>query len=151
MNTNGFGEAVAEGMDGLKDAVLVAIAQRHPDYFPAVGTREQPEGHLAHDSWIEDGNGAGCIEQANDAEGAVGEGTLKVGEEDTAAGALAWPGRGREFGRNGAQDGKVEFKDDTKVGLLGASLGDGAKAGHLDADEQGLPCAVVMALVAKSG
>src|SRR5580698_8111585 len=150
-DTNWLHEAVAKGMDGLKDAVLVVVAQGHPGDLPAVRTRKQPVGDLAHDGWVENGNGSGRIEQTYDAEGAVSEGTVEVGYEDTAAEAIAWARRSSQFSRNCAQDSEVEFENNAEIRLGGTGLRDGAETGHRNADKQGLPSAVVVTLVAERG
>ena len=150
-DANWLREAVAKEMDGLKDAMLVVVAQGHPGDLPAVRTGKQPVGDLAHDGWVENGNGSGRIEQTYDAEGAVSKGTVEVGYEDTAAEAIAWAGRSSQFSRNCAQDSEIEFENNAEIRLGGTGLRDGAETRHCNADKQGLPSAIVVALVAKRG
>src|ERR1700733_14427319 len=147
-DANWLREAVAKEMDGLKDAMLVVVAQGHLDDFAAMRAGKQPIRNLPHDGWIENGNRAGRVEQAYDAKGAVGKGTVEVGYEDTATDAIASSGRSSKFSRNCAQDSEVEFKNDPEIRLGGTGLRDGAKTGHLNTDQQGLPSAVEVTLVA---
>jgi len=149
LDADRLAKAGAQAVHGGDHPLRRAVGQSHPGDIAAVGAGEQPVTDLAHDHRVKRPNRLWRIDQAHQAQRAVGQRALEISHENATAGFAARLRRRLQALRDAAHDGQIQLEGEHQAGLAGASLEHPAHGRGLDADHQRLASPVFKLAVAE--